>query len=280
MDRMNRPIYIVTGLMGSGKSTVSNFFRLRHFEVLNMDEISKDIMLTDADMKVALISAFGKNVINEDASYNIDYIKGVYFDPRYDTERELFEHDLDIKIRDIFNKPNKYFDVDKEGVPLIMEIPSFNLNRFERIYHCFFTEIKYVVNVCDDYKDRMDRVHQRGLSDEEISNRSRLQTDYSYPQNQPDIVGDKFCNIDNDGSVEELYDKVTKLMEQPDFFDEKTKDKIFDDYMSNMPSYVRANMKCYVYYNSTGCGSCPCPCKSSDRHFEETVKSKLKVKDV
>lgn len=265
--------------MGSGKSTVANFFKLRHFEVLNMDEISKDIMLTDSDMKVALISAFGKNAINEDASYNIDYIKGVYFDPLFDTEREQFEHDLDIKIRDIFLSPNRYFDVEKEGVPLIMEIPSFNLKRFERIYHCFFTEIKYVINVSANYKDRMDRVHQRGLSDEEISNRSRLQTDYSYPQNQPDIVGDKFCNIDNVGSVEELYDNVTKLMEHPDFFDEKTKDKIFDDYMSNMPSYVRANMKCYVYYNSTGCGSCPCPCKSSDRHFEETVKSKLKVKN-
>lgn len=274
MDSMNRPIYIITGLMGSGKSTVANFFKLRHFEVLNMDEISKDIMLTDADIKVAMISAFGK-----DDTYNLDYIKGVYFDPLFDTEREQFECALDVKIKDIFNKQNRYFDIEKEGVPLIMEIPSFNLTRFERIYHCFFTEIKYVINVSANYKDRMDRVHQRGLSDEEISNRSRLQTDYSYPQNQPDIVGDKFCNIDNDGSVEELYDKVTKLLEHPDFFDEQTKDKIFDDYMSNMPSYVRANMKCYVYYNSTGCGSCPCPCKSSERHFEETVKSKLKVKD-
>lgn len=274
MDSLNRPIYIITGLMGSGKSTVANFFKLRHFEVLNMDEISKDIMLTDADIKVAMISAFGK-----DATYNLDYIKGVYFDPLFDTEREQFECALDVKIKDIFNKQNRYFDIEKEGVPLIMEIPSFNLTRFERIYHCFFTEIKYVINVSANYKDRMDRVHQRGLSDEEISNRSRLQTDYSYPQNQPDIVGDKFCNIDNDGSVEELYDKVTKLLEHPDFFDEQTKDKIFDDYMSNMPSYVRANMKCYVYYNSTGCGSCPCPCKSSERHFEETVKSKLKVKD-
>lgn len=274
MDSMNRPIYIITGLMGSGKSTVANFFKLRHFEVLNMDEISKDIMLTDADIKVAMISAFGK-----DATYNLDYIKGVYFDPLFDTEREQFECALDVKIKDIFNKQNRYFDIEKEGVPLIMEIPSFNLTRFERIYHCFFTEIKYVINVSANYKDRMDRVHQRGLSYEEIYNRSRLQTDYSYPQNQPDIVGDKFCNIDNVGSVEELYDKVTKLLEHPDFFDEQTKDKIFDDYMSNMPSYVRANMKCYVYYNSTGCGSCPCPCKSSERHFEETVKSKLKVKD-
>lgn len=274
MDSLNRPIYIITGLMGSGKSTVANFFKLRHFEVLNMDEISKDIMLTDADIKVAMISAFGK-----DATYNLDYIKGVYFDPQFDTEREQFECALDVKIKDIFNKQNRYFDIEKEGVPLIMEIPSFNLTRFERIYHCFFTEIKYVINVSANYKDRMDRVHQRGLSDEEISNRSRLQTDYSYPQNQPDIAGYKFCNIDNVGSVEELYDKVTKLMEHPDFFDEQTKDKIFDDYMSNMPSYVRANMKCYVYYNSTGCGSCPCPCKSSERHFEETVKSKLKVKN-
>ena len=57
--------------MGSGKSTVANFFKLRHFEVLNMDEISKDIMLTDADIKVAMISAFGKNAINEDATLQL-----------------------------------------------------------------------------------------------------------------------------------------------------------------------------------------------------------------
>lgn len=154
MDSMNRPIYIITGLMGSGKSTVANFFKLRHFEVLNMDEISKDIMLTDADMKVAMISAFGK-----DATYNLDYIKGVYFDLLFDTEREQFECALDVKIKDIFNKQNRYFDIEKEGVPLIMEIPSFNLTRFKRIYHCFFTEIKYVINVSANYKDRMDRVH-------------------------------------------------------------------------------------------------------------------------
>ena len=65
--------------MGSGKSTVTNFFRLRHYDIVNMDDVAKDIILTNSDMKIAMIKSFGKNAINEDSTYNIDYIKSVYF---------------------------------------------------------------------------------------------------------------------------------------------------------------------------------------------------------
>ena len=57
---MNRQIYIITGLMGSGKSTVTNFFRLRHYDVVNLDNVAKDIILTNSDMKIAMIKSFGK----------------------------------------------------------------------------------------------------------------------------------------------------------------------------------------------------------------------------
>ena len=156
--------------MGSGKSTVTNFFRLRHYDIVNMDDVAKDIILTNSDMKIAMIKSFGKNAINEDSTYNIDYIKSVYFASKYDTEREDFEHELDSQIKEIFNKKdNKYFwSTEKDNVPLIIEVPSFNLNRFERFYRNFLANIRWVINVTTDYKTRMDRLHARGLTDQEI----------------------------------------------------------------------------------------------------------------
>jgi dephospho-CoA kinase len=266
---MNRQIYIITGLMGSGKSTVTNFFHLRHYDVVNMDNVAKDIILNNSDAKVAMIRAFGKNVINEDSTYNMDYIKSVYFDPKYDTKREDFEHVLDYLIKEIFEqKDNKYFwSTEKDKVPLIIEIPSFNLNRFERFYRNFLGNIRYVINVTTDYKTRMDRLHARGLSDQEIEWRSRLQTDYSYPATQPDVA--RFCNIDNVGTIEELYDKVTVIMQQPDFFNEQIKEAIFHNYINNMPHFVWENMSCDTYYSSTGCESCPTPCANKRAKVNE-----------
>ena len=93
--------------MGSGKSTVTNFFHLRHYDVVNMDNVAKDIIFTNSEAKIAMIKAFGKNVINEDSTYNVDYIKSVYFDPKYDTKREDIEHVLDYLIKEICKKRGK-----------------------------------------------------------------------------------------------------------------------------------------------------------------------------
>ena len=74
----NRPVYFITGLMGCGKSTVSNILKYRHFEVINMDGFAKHLMLDDA-VKFKMIKYFGKEVVNDNGQYNTDYVKSIYF---------------------------------------------------------------------------------------------------------------------------------------------------------------------------------------------------------
>lgn len=51
--------------MGSGKSTVSNLLRLRHYEVLNMDEVAKNIAENNPEMILSLLRHFGKDAITD-----------------------------------------------------------------------------------------------------------------------------------------------------------------------------------------------------------------------
>ena len=267
---MNRPVYIITGLMGSGKSTLSNYLRLRHFAVAEMDLLAKFHAKRDDSLKLSLLINFGKDSLDAFGNVNIDYIKSVYFKPEFDTQREQFEYDLDYHIAKAFKEDIRYDDYTG---PLFVEIPSFNGKRFNRVCNMFLGDLEAIINVETDFKIREERLKKRGLEQNEIDLRNRLQSDMSLIQNRPEYVRN-FISIQNNGTQEELYDKLTLVMEN--LFDEPTKENIYHDYMRKMPPFVHENRRCYVFYNSTGCGSCPTPCKSSDKHFEETVKSHLK----
>lgn len=268
----NRPVYFITGLMGCGKSTVSNILKYRHFEVINMDGFAKHLML-DESIKFKMIKYFGKEVINDEGQYNTDYVKSIYFLPEYDSKREEFEEEFDTLLGEALYE---YFEtVGNEGLPIFIEVPSFNTTRFERICNMFYGHLKAVINVGVDEQTRISRlVQNRGMTLDEIKLRGRLQSDLEDPNNKPKYVN-TLIEIRNDGDMAKLYDTVRIVLELDNFFDKETKDKIFEHYLSRMPSYVKANMRCYVYYNSTGCGSCPCPCDNSEKHFEDTVKTWL-----
>ena len=271
---LNRPIYIITGLMGSGKSTVSNLLRLRHYEVLNMDEVAKTIAENNPEMILSLLRHFGKDAITDEGKPDFDYLKKIYFSPGYDTARQNYESDLDSYIN-IKHEWENYIDKDANGVPLFVEIPAFGKKRFERVAMAFLGHINAVIFVKSSEEVRMKRLKEiRHMTDDEIKLRERLQCDLHKPGNLPTFLSHPYL-LENNGTNEELYDNLTELLESKDFFRLTDKEKIFQSYISKMPGYVMDNAMCYVYYNSTGCGSCPCPCKHSNKHFEETVKSQL-----
>ena len=49
----------VTGNIGSGKSTFCNYIESKGYKVLKADDIAKDILVTDENVKSQMISAFG-----------------------------------------------------------------------------------------------------------------------------------------------------------------------------------------------------------------------------
>ena len=55
-------LIIVSGLIGSGKTTVSKLLKKKKFYYLNADGIAKDLMKTNKEIKEKLLNAFGKSI--------------------------------------------------------------------------------------------------------------------------------------------------------------------------------------------------------------------------
>ncbi len=74
----------ITGGIGSGKSTVCKVFELLGIPVFYADDVAKDIMHTDEDLKQGLIKTFGEQSYQDDI-LNRPYIANIVFND----EREL-----------------------------------------------------------------------------------------------------------------------------------------------------------------------------------------------
>jgi dephospho-CoA kinase len=56
----------ITGGIGSGKSIVSKIIETLGFPVFNSDQVSKDLVNTDPEIKAGLIELFGKEIYSKD----------------------------------------------------------------------------------------------------------------------------------------------------------------------------------------------------------------------
>ncbi len=57
-------LIIISGLIGSGKSTVSKLLEKKGFYYLNSDEIAKKIIINNKKVKEMLINSFGNDIIS------------------------------------------------------------------------------------------------------------------------------------------------------------------------------------------------------------------------
>lgn len=68
----------ITGMMGSGKTTVCRIFRLLGIPVYQADDAAKRLMTENKELKSALISNFGP-VFNEDGNLDTKKLAGMVF---------------------------------------------------------------------------------------------------------------------------------------------------------------------------------------------------------
>jgi len=56
-------LHIITGHIGSGKSSVSEELRSRGYSVIDLDSLTKDVVLTTPEIKAALTAKFGPSAV-------------------------------------------------------------------------------------------------------------------------------------------------------------------------------------------------------------------------
>ena len=190
----------LTGGIGSGKSTASNFFELFGSFVINADEEAKKILSSNETVQHELISEFGTDIIDVSGEINKAKLARVAF------QDEDHQQRLNSVIHPyIYNSIDDHFnDVLKDGKFDIFIVDGALI--FESGYD---VHMDYIVVVTALLKNRMERALARQtLSREEILKRVELQWPEEEKVNLADFV------IHNDGSEEDLKKNVKSLIEK------------------------------------------------------------------
>ncbi|WP_211436715.1 dephospho-CoA kinase [Campylobacter sp. RM15925] len=180
--------FVVTGTIGSGKSTFLNLLKMYGFEVIDADEISHEELEACKD---EVVRKFGKEIL----SFNkIDRKKlgAIVFNDKSALKwlENLLHPRIDAKIYELCNK------LEVKNLPYFVDIPLY----FEGLGKAKFN---YVVVVYAPEKTLIDRIMKRnGLSHEEAKNRIELQMDIEKKREMADFV------IDNSGNLKDLQAQV------------------------------------------------------------------------
>lgn len=180
----------VTGGIGSGKSIFCNIAKSYGYPVIIADEIAKNLLREDKEIKNNIIKEFGNEAYINDIPNNKFLADNVFSDPE-----KL------IKINNIIH-------------PKTLEIISINMDEYLKNNNMVFVEsaiiveigieemFDYVVLITANKENRIERVRKRSnLSVEEIEKRINNQL--------PDETKKQFADftLDNNGTEEEFTKK-------------------------------------------------------------------------
>jgi dephospho-CoA kinase len=188
----------ITGGIGSGKSTVTDYITEQGYQVLDADKIARDIVMPDGSALGKLAAAFGEDIVMKDGNLDRKALAEIVFND--EEKRKILNEITHSEIRDIIlaGLENPQSDPVFADVPLLFESG-------------FYKEVDRVWLVTASEKTRIRRVSERdGASAEEV--RARIGS--QMPEAEKRALADNIIN--NDGSLEELYAQIDRLLEETD----------------------------------------------------------------
>ncbi|MBR0596700.1 dephospho-CoA kinase [Sinanaerobacter chloroacetimidivorans] len=201
----------LTGGIGSGKSTVTNYLLEKGFEVLDADKIAREIVLPGSDTLIELTAKFGKDILLEDGSLNRKKLGEIVFgDVEKKAVLDKIMHSRILEIiyskilmfresAEIMNQKNP--DI-KQAKVIFIDAPLLFETRLDE-------HVSEVWVVDADDETRITRVMERdGLSREEIVSRIAVQMDRNQKIERANEI------LDNSGEREALYHQIDLLLEK------------------------------------------------------------------
>ncbi len=184
----------ITGILGSGKTTVGEILKKEGFSVISCDEIV-DCLLNKKNIIKEVGKIFGKSVIVNEKLDRKKIRKIIFENPQKKTELEKLIHPL------VFEKiKEKILDTKKNGGIIFIEIPLL----FETKSEFLFDKIVVVSAPQKEIKNRL----KGKYSEEEIERIWKNQFPISWKKKKSDYI------IDNSGSILNTEKKVKRLIEK------------------------------------------------------------------
>jgi len=204
----------LTGGIGSGKSTVSDYLISRGFHVLDADKISREIVLPGSDMLIRLAAEFGRDIILEDGSLDRKKLgEMVFSDPE---KKKKLDGMMHTTILELIHERILQFREEAELSAVAAADPE-QIARYRVIFIdaplLFETGLDKSVEeiwVIDaDEETRIRRIMERdGLQREEILKRISSQMARDEKNRRADVI------LDNTGDPESLYRQIDQLLQK------------------------------------------------------------------
>lgn len=188
----------LTGGIGSGKSTVSNYLTQKGFAIIDADKIAREIVEPESETLFKLSECFGSNILNSDESLNRKALAAIAFSSE-EQKKKLDDIMLQEIIR-IINEKIEYYHTTGEML-IFIDAPLLFEAGLDQQSH----EI-WVVDAEDEL--RIERVIRRdGSSREEVLSRMRKQMSREEQYKRADHV------LNNSATAEALYAQIDKLLD-------------------------------------------------------------------
>jgi dephospho-CoA kinase len=186
----------LTGSVGTGKSTVTNFFRELGAYIIDWDDLAREVIRPHSRAWKEVVEYFGKDVLNEDLTINRQKLAEIVFPDRKKVAKlnqivhpEVFKEDERIT--------NEIKSIDPDAL-IIKDIPLlFELTR--PIY------VDKIIVVSSSEQTQLRRLEEKGMNREDARNRIRSQLPLEKKMKSADFV------INNDGPLEETKRQVEAI---------------------------------------------------------------------
>lgn len=250
---------LVTGMMGSGKSVVSELLRKKHYIVIDSDSEVK-ALYEDPEIYQYLIAHLGKDILTNTGKIDFAKMRAVFANS--EVAGDDIMHRLLVKFTN--NLIEKYRN-NKE----VVFIEAALTPQVQRVRAKL--EIFDMVIVHADDEIRKARIEARGnfmdknmeilASYQSMENLSPVATGINVPNHA-------VIHIDNNGTLEELNDKLVYVLQNLGITHQE-KLATYLRYLKEAPSYCHDNAWCYSFFNLGGCNNCPFPCSQFDKNYQK-----------
>lgn len=184
----------LTGGIGSGKSTVSKFFKEEGLKIIDADLIVKKIS-KQKKLKQELVLKIDKDILNSKKEIDKEKLKKIVFNDR--EKLEILNGIYHPKIKEEFCKIREKYNHDDL---IVFDAPLLFESGLDK-------ECDKIILVCVEEKIQIERVVSRDNVDKKLAKQIiEAQMPQEEKKKKADII------IYNNGSLEELIEKAKKIL--------------------------------------------------------------------
>ena len=183
----------LTGGIGAGKSTVADLFSKRGAVVIRSDELARQVIEPQTPGFKQVTSRFGNEIVNDEGNIDRAKLAQVVFND--DVALKDLENIIHPLVRE---RTNQLMSEQTSETIIVNEIPLLLEKKMESLFD-------FLVIVISSEKNRLERLSQKGVSEDQAKARMAKQVNDQDRKAAADFL------IVNDGNLDQLEADVQKI---------------------------------------------------------------------